>query len=95
MDRQDILKKLTSTLYKIEEDGDIVITTTSPKTLSEKIFNVLHKDINCFVNKEEYSAILNCLNVLIHNIHLDEDDFQTIIGIDKEELKAVHDKLRK
>lgn len=53
----------------------------------------LGSDIKSLLNDDEFRAVLNSLNVLIHDVKLDDRYFHTIIGINKEDLKTVFDKL--
>ncbi len=80
-------------LKNLEASGDIMITTSTPNTVVDKLLETLGKDLENLSNDIEFSAIINCLNVLSHDIKLDDKDFQTIISIEKEDLKFVLDKL--
>jgi hypothetical protein len=85
--------KLNNTLRALEESGDIIITTATPNTVVDRILEDLTDNVHRVLNDEEISAVLNTLNVLSHNINLDDRDFQTVIGVDRSELNMIWDKL--
>ena len=93
MNEEEIKSKISKTLKSLEDSGDIVITTTMPNLVVDKVVGALGGNVQSTLNDDEFRAVLNSLNVLAHDIKLDSRDFQTIIGIEKEELKVVFDKL--
>ena len=90
----DVRELIRKTISDLEESGDIVITTPIENKVSNEIAKSIHKEIPLLVTEIEFSAITNSLNSLLHNIKPDDRDFQTIIGITKEELAVVLDKLQ-
>ena len=93
MNLEQVRIKLRDVLAELEEAEEIVVTSTTPVTVVEKIATSLGRDMESVLDDDEFKAVLNSLNVLVHNIKLDDRDFQSIIGIEKDELKAVFDKL--
>lgn len=93
MNVEELRLNISETLKNLEASGDIMITTSTPNTVVNTLLETLGKDIENLLNDMEFSAVINCLNVLSHDIKLDDKDFQTIIGIEKEDLKRVLDKL--
>jgi hypothetical protein len=85
--------KLNNTLRALEESGDIIITTATPNTVVDRILEGLTDNVHRVLNDEEIRAVLNTLNVLSHNVSLDDRDFQTVIGVDRSELNMIWDKL--
>jgi len=85
--------KLLDVLAELEEAEEIVVTSTTSVNVVEKIAASLGREMESVLDEDEFKAVLNSLNVLVHNIKLDDRDFQSIIGIEKDELKAVFDKL--
>lgn len=93
MNLEQVKIKLLDVLAELEEAEEIVVTSTTSVTLVEKIAASLGREMKSVLDDDEFKAVLNSLNVLVHNIKLDDRDFQSIIGIEKDELKAVLDKL--
>ena len=85
--------KLLDVLAELEEAGEIVVASTTPVVVVEKIAKRMGREIESVLNDDEFKAVLNSLNVLVHNIKLDDRDFQSIIGTEKDELRVVLDKL--
>ena len=93
MNTEEIKLKIGEALKNLEESGDIVITTAIPNAVVNKLVEALGSDTQSLLNDDEFRAVLNSLNVLAHDVKLDSRDFQTIIGIEKDDLKVVFDKL--
>lgn len=93
MDTEELKLNISEALKNLEDSGDIMITTSTPNVVVNKLLKALGKDLENLLNDMECSAVINCLNVSSHDIKLDDKDFQTIIGIEKEDLKSVLDKL--
>ena len=93
MNATEMELKVNKALNDLEESGDIVITTTTPSVITRKVVEAIGYNVQNLLNDEEYRAVLNSLNVLAHDVKLDNNDFQTIIGIERSSLKTVYDKL--
>lgn len=95
MNTEEIKLKVSEALKILEQSGDIVITTATPNAVVDKFVEALGSSAQSLLNDDEFRAVLNSLNVLAHDVKLDSRDFQTIIGIEKDDLKVVFDKLAK
>ena len=95
MNNEDLKLKLSQILVDLENSEDIILTTSTPNMVVERIVKTIENYKTNSINEEELIAIQNSLNVLIHGIQLDDRDFQTIIGIEKTDLKNVLNKLSK
>lgn len=93
MSIEELKPKISNALEKLEASGDIMITTSTPNTVVDSLIGAMGHNIKSLLSDDEFFAITNCLNVLIHDVELDDRDFQTIIGIEKNDLKFVLDKL--
>jgi hypothetical protein len=93
MSIENIKEKIVNAINKLESSGDIVVTTTTPNTIIDKVVEALGNNLSNHLNDDEFRAILNCLNVLAYDVKLDARDFQTVIGVEKDELKLIFDKL--
>lgn len=93
MDTEELKLNISEALKNLEDSGDIMITTSTPNIIVDKLLKALGKDLENLLNDMEFSTVINCLNVSSNDIKLDDKDFQTIIGIEKEDLKSVLDKL--
>lgn len=92
---EEIKIKVIEALKELEESGDIVITTALPDAVVNKVVEALGCSALSLLSDDEYRAVVNSLNVLSHDVNLDNRNFQTIIGIEKEDLKIVSDKLNR
>ncbi|MCG9770845.1 hypothetical protein L1D59_19800 [Pseudoalteromonas piscicida] len=86
---------IITALGQLEDTGDIVITTSSPEPIAEKLIGNIGSCLGTLLNGEEYRAVTNSLNVLVNGVKVDDKDFQTIIGLDKRDMEKVLDKLVK
>lgn len=93
MNIEEVKLRISSALSESEKLGDIMITTSTPNVVVDNLLKALGKDLENLLNDIEFSAVQNCLNVLYHDVKLDNQDFQTTIGIEKKDLKSVLDKL--
>ena len=93
MNLEQVKIKLLDVLAELEEAEEIVVASTTSVTVVEKIAASLDREMESVLDDDEFKAVLNSLNVLVHNIKLDDRDFQSIIGIERYELKVVFDKL--
>ena len=93
MNEADMELKIHKALNDLEESGDIVITTSTPNVITKKIIKTIGYSAKNLLNDYEYRAVLNSLNVLAHDVKLDDNDFQTIVGVERDDLIVVYDKL--
>lgn len=69
------------------------MNTARPEPLVGKVVEALGGDTKSLLSDNEFRAVLNSLNVLAHDVNPDGGDLKAIIGIEKEDLKTVFDKL--
>lgn len=93
MDTNEFRQNVLNALLELESEGEIVITTTMPESLANRIVDSVHTDIPNIISGEEASAITNGMNALLHDIRPDNRDFQTIIGIPKDKFRTLQTKL--
>lgn len=89
-----ILKlKLKQSLECLEKNDDIIITDSNSELVIAYLYRNIVDTVTLNLSEHEYHAITNALNVLICDIKLDDNDFQTIIGMSKDKLEVVLHKL--
>lgn len=88
---KDVLIKL---VRELEEAGDIVVVNPLENAVANKIFATVQEVSPNMLSASELGGILNALNAHNLGFGLDDNDFQTIIGISKEELKSATLKLK-
>jgi len=89
----NITEAINKALTRLEEKGDIVITTTTLEPIAEEIIGAIGSYMDDLLDGNEYRAVTNSLNVLVNDVVVNSGNFQTIIGLDKNELKCVLEKL--
>jgi len=89
----NITEAINKALVRLEEEGDIVITTTTLEPIVEEIVGSIGSCINDLLDGNEYRAVTNSLNILVNGVVVNNENFQTIIGLDKNELEGVLEKL--
>lgn len=77
-----------------EETGDIVVVNPIENSVANKLYTAIQEVSPNILTAQETSGIINVLNAHNLGFGLDENDFQTIIGLTKEELKVAAAKLR-
>ena len=89
-----VKEAIAQSLSDLIENQDILITTSTENIVLEKIFNAVQAVNPNMLSEKELGGIINALNVPDLGFKLDENDFQTIIGLTKEELKIASNKLK-
>jgi len=84
---------IAQALKELEETGDIVVTTTIPSQITSKIAHAVHEVSPNLLTSEEFSAVKNAVNVTCSGFKLDDWDFQTHIGLTREQLKRTLEKM--
>ena len=93
--KNSIVKEvIEKTIQELEKSGDIVITTSIQNRISQKLFNAVQEVSPNMLTPQELGGILNAINTTVSGVRLDDNDFQTIVGISKEELQDVATKLK-
>lgn len=85
---------LIKAITELEESGDLVVVNQIENAVANKLFNAIKKVSPNMLSASELGGIINALNAHQLGFGLDDRDFQTIIGISKEELQATAKKLK-
>jgi hypothetical protein len=85
---------LIKAIKELEETGDIVIVNPIENAVVNKLYSVVQEVSPNMLTAQELGGILNALNAHNLGFGLDDNDFQTIIGLTKEELKVAAAKLK-
>ncbi|GAA5646025.1 MULTISPECIES: hypothetical protein [Vibrio] len=95
MGNLSINEVMLEALNELEANGDIVISTTVPNVIVDKLIEACKQVSPISLSEIEFSAVKNAVNATCNGTKLDDSDFQTHIGLTKEELKVVAEKLGK
>ncbi|GLR72667.1 hypothetical protein [Agaribacter marinus] len=93
MSKSELEKILTESLNELESSGDIVISTTTPNVVIDKLVQAVSNVYPITLTELELSAVKNAVHVTYSGFKLDDWDFQTHIGLTKDELAVVFKKL--
>lgn len=89
-----VQEAILSALQALEQQGDIVITTSTPSQVMNRIFDAVQAVSPNLLNAAEYSAIISAAANTCSGFRLDNWDFQTHIGMTREDLAAAIKKLQ-
>ncbi|RBP47025.1 hypothetical protein [Arenicella xantha] len=89
-----VKEAIAQALSELIKDQDILITSSIENVALEKIFSAVEEVSPNMLSARELGGIVNALNTHDLGFGLDENDFQTIIGLSKEELKIASRKLK-
>ena len=93
MNNSVVKQVLAQAISELVDNQDILITTSTENIVLEKLFNAVQSVSPNLLSPNELGGIINALNAHDLGFALDDRDFQTIIGITKEELKVAATKL--
>ena len=93
MSESIIKEAIAEALKELEESGDIVISTTVPNDVVNNIAAAVQEISPNLLSAEEYSAIISAANLTWSGFHVDDWDFQTHVGITREQLGEVLKKM--
>lgn len=85
---------LIKAVKELEESGDIVVVNTIENAVANKLHELVKAVSPNMLTAQELGGIINALNAHNLGFGLDDNDFQTIIGLRKEELKIAVSKLK-
>ena len=85
---------LVKAVKELEKSGDIVVVNPIENVVAKKLHSAVREVSPNMLTASELGGIINALNAHNLGFGLDDNDFQTIIGLTKEELKAATSKLR-
>ena len=85
---------LIQALTELEESEDIIILNPAKNAVANILFKKVQEVSPNLLTNEELSEIISALNAHNLGFGLDDNDFQTIIGLTKEELAKATKKLK-
>ena len=92
----NVLKNaIIEALAKLDRDGDIVITTSTPNVVVNTIFEAIQSVSPNLLSTDEFSAILNATNLTWSGFYVDDSEFETYVGLTREQLGEAIRKLVK
>ena len=92
---ESIVKETIQRIVKeLEDTGDLVVLNEAGNIVVERLYSALQEVSPNFLSPQELGGIINTLNAHRLGFGLDDNDFQTIIGLTKEELALVAEKLQ-
>ena len=89
-----VKEALAQALTELVENQDILITTSTESAVLEKLYKTVQSVSPNLLSAKELGGIINALNAPNLGFKLDENDFQSIVGLTKEELKEASEKLK-
>lgn len=85
---------LIQALAELEESEDIIILNPAKNVVANILFKKVQEVSPNLLTNEEFSGIISALNAHNLGFGLDDNDFQTIIGLTKEDLAKATKKLK-
>ncbi|MEZ7206983.1 hypothetical protein [Pseudoalteromonas sp. DY56-GL79] len=94
MSESVVKEVLIKAIKELEEAGDLVVVNPVENAIANKLYSVVQEVSPNMLTAPELGGIINTLNAHRLGFGLDDNDFQTIIGLTKEELSAAASKLK-
>ena len=94
MNESVVKEVLIKAIKELEESGDIVVVNPIENAVANKLYGVVQEVSPNMLTARELGGIVSALNAPNLGFGLDDNDFQTIIGLSKEELKSAASKLK-
>ena len=92
---EPVLKvELIKAIKELEESGDIVVVNPIENAVADRLFNTVQDVSPNMLSNVELKGIINALRAHNLGFGLGEEDFQTIVGLTKEELQLTVNKLK-
>ena len=88
-----IKKVIRETIMKLEGSDEIVIVNPNREVIVSQLFKAVQEVSPNLLTPAELGGLLNACRAHRLGFGLDDNDFQTLIGLTKDELDAVVDKL--
>lgn len=85
---------LIKAIQELEASGDIVVVNPLENAVALKLFEKVQHVSPNMLTAPELGGIINALNAHRLGFGLDDSDFQTIVGISKEQLAIAAEKLK-
>ncbi|QEW06600.1 hypothetical protein [Nitrincola iocasae] len=89
-----VKEAIARTIKELEESGDLVVVNPIENAVVNKLFDAVQAVSPNLLSAAELSGIISALNAHKLGFGLDDNDFQTIIGLTKAELTEATRKLR-
>jgi len=94
MSESVVKEVIIKAVKELEATGDIVVVNTIENAVANKLYAIVKEVSPNMLTAKDLGGIINALNVHNLGFGLDDNDFQTIIGLTKEELKTAASKLK-
>jgi len=94
MSESVVKEVIIKAVKELEATGDIVVVNTIENAVANKLYAIVKEVSPNMLTAKELGGIINALNAHNLGFGLDDNDFQTIIGLTKEELKTAASKLK-
>ena len=94
MSESVIKEVLIKAIKELEESGDIVVVSPTEHVAVKKLYAAIQNVSPNMLATLELGGIINALNAHNLGFGLDDNDFQTVIGLTKDELKVAASKLK-
>ncbi|MDN3617225.1 hypothetical protein ACFFUS_20425 [Vibrio gallaecicus] len=94
MNESVVKEALLKALRELENSDEIVVVHPSISAVADKLSLAVQEVSPNELTVKELGGIINALNANNLGFGLDDRDFQTIIGLTREELKAATEKLK-
>lgn len=94
MEASVIHEVIVSTLERLEQNLDLLITSSKPNSVSHALTQAVLSVSPHLLSSQEYAAILAVLRVLCTGYRLDDEQFQLHVGMSRGELGKVLQKLQ-
>ncbi|MGF1713190.1 hypothetical protein L4C37_21850 [Vibrio kagoshimensis] len=94
MNESVVKEALLKALRELENSDEIVVVHPNVSAVAGKLNLAVQEVSPNMLTAQELGGIINALNANNLGFGLDDRDFQTIIGLTREELKAATDKLK-
>ena len=89
-----VKEAIVRTIKELEESGDLVVVNPIENAVANKLFEAVQEVSPNLLSAAELGGIINALNAHNLGFGLDDNDFQTIIGLTKTELEVATSKLK-
>ena len=86
--------EIIKAIKELEESGDIVVVNPKENAIADKLFNTVQDVSPNMLSDIELKGIINVLSAHKLGFGLGEEDFQTIVGLTKEEFQIAVNKLK-
>ncbi|GAB2192064.1 hypothetical protein MAH1_36730 [Sessilibacter sp. MAH1] len=89
-----VKEALINSVKELEASGEIVVVNPIENAVALRLFEKVQQVSPNMLTASELGGIINALNANKLGFGLDDDDFQTIVGVSKEQLAIAVEKLK-